>query len=32
MKRALNILGVSRLLQAMRAWSQEKGNSLLAGA
>jgi transposase len=32
MKRAMNILGVPALLQAMRAWSQEKGNSLLVGA
>ncbi len=32
MKRAMNILGVSKLLQVMRVWSQEKAKSLLAGA
>ena len=32
MKRAMNILGVRKLLQAIRVWSQKKANSLLAGA
>ncbi len=32
MKRAINILGVPGLLQAMGVWSSKKGNSLLTGA